>query len=107
MSYYNKNWLYDEYCSLFKEKTGSNIDDAEKVFMKNYFSVDNDSSIKDIYYLAVYRLKRGYPRWLVYFFVTMSLKSDFCKKNAPDSIQKLYKSFAGAGRYIVLAAGNL
>jgi len=94
MSYYNKNWLYPEYKQLFEEFTGTEPTEEEKIFLQQYFNPYEENGGKNIYYMAVFRLKRGWYKALVYFFICKSLKKDFKKAENMQTLVKLHKVFA-------------
>lgn len=94
MSYYNKNWLYDEYAVLFLDATGEEPTAAEEEFLKSYFNTYTEGGEKPIYYMAIFRLKRGWYKFLVYFFIARSLKKDFQKDESLNTLETLHKVFA-------------
>jgi len=91
MNYYNKNWLYKDYKKLYIDTTKSEPTEEEELFLKSYFNTLSEDGAKKIYYMAVFRLKRGWYRFIVYFLIKKSLKNDL--KNL-DGIAKLNKVFA-------------
>lgn len=87
-------WLYEEHRSLFENITGSKLTKEESEFLKSYFNpLDNLSKGKYLYYLSVYRLKRFYPRFLVYLMIKKTLKNDFASENL-DSLVLVHDHFA-------------
>ncbi|MBE0514983.1 hypothetical protein [Sulfurimonas sp.] len=87
-------WLYEEHRSLFENITGSKLTKEESEFLKSYFNpLDNLSKGKHLYYLSVYRLKRFYPRSLVYLMIKKTLKNDFASENL-DSLVLVHDHFA-------------
>jgi len=93
MANYNKNWLYNEYVELFVNTTGSDPTKEEKDFLKKYFDTYDESGAKPIYYMAIFRLKRGWNKFIVYFFIAKSLKKDF-KNSKQTALATIYKVFA-------------
>jgi len=94
MSFYNKNWVYQEYKELYVDITGADLTDAEDQFLKKYFDPYNDDGGKKIYYMAVFRLKRGWHQFLVYFLIAKNLKKDFNKIEGLETLVVLHKHFA-------------
>jgi len=77
MSYHHKNWLYEEYLKLFLIITEGKATEIEKGFLKVYFDPYKDGRAKFIYYEAVFRLKRGWPKFAVLYFIKRSFRQDF------------------------------
>jgi len=94
MSYYSKSWLYDEYKRLFLDITGAEPNKEEKEFLKNYFDPFNETGAKPIYYMAIFRLKRGYYKFFVYFLIAKKFKKDFKKAENLETLVALHKIFA-------------
>jgi hypothetical protein len=88
------SWLYEDYRLLFENTTGSKLTKEESEFLKNYLNpLDNLSKGKCLYYLSVYRLKRFYPRFLVYILIKRTLRDDFSQENQ-DSLVFMHEHFA-------------
>jgi len=94
MSYYHKNWLYDEYLQLFLDTTGAKLTVDEKNSLKNYFNTYAEGGAKSIYYMAIFRLKRGWYKFLVYLLISRALKKDFQKDESMNTLVPLHKIFA-------------
>jgi len=94
MGYYSKSWLFDEYKELYVTKTGTKPTDEEIKFLKKYFDPFNDSGAKKIYYMAIFRLKRGWVKFVVYFIIKKSLKRDFQRGENLDTLVALHHDFA-------------
>jgi hypothetical protein len=94
MSYYHKNLLYDEYLQLFLDEIGTEPTAKEKKFLKSYFDPHNSDGAKLIYYMAIFRLKRGWYKFFVYFLIARTLKKAFKKDETLDALVKLHKVFA-------------
>jgi len=92
MSY--KNWLFDHYSKIFKDSTGTYPNDMEKEFLKKFLNIAEESKGKEIYYMSIYMLKRWYPKFFVFIFISYSIKKYFIKTNAPESLILLNKEFA-------------
>ena len=94
MSYYSsKDWLYEDAIKVYKDRTGSKPPEEEKEFLKEFFNTYNDDGAKSIYYMAIFRLKRGYYKFVVLFFIERALKKEFERENL-DSLVALHKIFA-------------
>lgn len=88
------SWLYEEHRLLFENITGSKLTKEESEFLKNYFNpLDNLSKGKHLYYLSVYRLKRFYPRFLVYLMIKRAMKNDFASEKL-DALVLVHDHFA-------------
>lgn len=94
MSIYSKNWLYEEYKALYESTTGSKPLDHEKNFLRAFFDPYNEGGAKNIYYMAIFRLKRGWYRSLVFFFIKRALKKEFKKDENLKTLVSLYNVFA-------------
>lgn len=94
MSYYHKKWLYDEYKQLYIDITGSKPLEDEDKFLKEYFDPFNDYGAKEIYYMAIFRLKRGWYKTLVYLLLIRAIKKDFQKNENTNTLVLLHKDFA-------------
>ena len=95
MSYFTKNWLLQEYTSLYKDHTGvDDLEENEKEFLKTFFDAYSNSNGKEIYYRTVYKFKKNYPRFLILFFLKKELKKAFAIQNAPEAFKKLCDEFA-------------
>ena len=94
MSYYNKNWLYDEYAELFLDATGAEPTAAEEESLKSYFNTYTEGGAKPIYYMAIFRLKRGWYKFLVYLLISRALKKEFQKDESLTTLVTLHKIFA-------------
>ncbi|MFK5937900.1 MAG: hypothetical protein QM497_05815 [Sulfurimonas sp.] len=91
---YNKNWLYNEYAVLFLDATGEEPTAAEEESLKSYLNTYTEGGAKPIYYMAIFRFKRGWNIPLVYFFIARSLKKDFQKDESLNTLETLHKVFA-------------
>lgn len=95
MSYYSsKDWLYEDAIKLFKEETGSKPLEEEKEFLKSFFNPYIDGRAKSIYYMAVFRLKRGWYKFVVLFLISRALKKEFKRGENLDALVALHKIFA-------------
>lgn len=94
MAYYNKNWLLESYIEIFVNNTGSQPSEKEKEYLSQLLNISKETIGKQIYYTAIYRLKRWYPRFLVYILISITLKRYLIKTNAPESLIQLYKEFS-------------
>ena len=95
MSCFTKNWLLQEYTTLYIENTGVDaLEEDEKEFLKSFFDAYSNSKGKEIYYKTVYKFKKNYPKFLIFFFLKKELKKAFTTKKAPDSFIKLSDEFA-------------
>lgn len=94
MSKSSSSWLFEDYKKIFEDKTGSTLPNEEAEFLKKYFNpYSNFAPGKHLYYLSVFRLKRFYPRFVVYFLIKMKLYKDFTAAEQ-DSLKSLYEDFA-------------
>lgn len=94
MSMHSKNWLYEEYKALYESTTGSKPLDNEKDFLRDFFDPYNEGGAKNIYYMAIFRLKRGWYRSLVLYFIKMALKKEFKKDENLKTLVSLHNIFA-------------
>lgn len=95
MSKRDSSWLYKDYESLFEYITGSKLTSEESVFLKSYFNTqDNFSKGKRLYYLSVFRLKRLYPRFLVYYLIKKTFKEDFSQNKNLHALVLVHQHFA-------------
>lgn len=88
---YNKNWLYENYRNLYSGVTGGELLKEEKDFLKIYFDPFNENGGKKVYYMAIFRLKRGWYVFFVYFLIARTLKKDFQKV---ENLASLHRVFA-------------
>jgi len=94
MSYYSRDWLYEDAIKVYKDRTGSKPLEEEKEFLKEFFNTYNDDGAKSIYYMAIFRLKRGYYKFIVLFLIERALKKKFKSGENLDTLVKLHKIFA-------------
>lgn len=94
MRYYDKNWLHKEYQELFLDTTGTEATKQEKEFIKKYFNPYKEDGSKYIYYEAIFRLKRGWPKFAVFYLIKQSFKKEFIKHEELESLILLHKVFA-------------
>jgi len=89
------NWLYENYKDEYIKQTGiTELEQDEKEFLSSMFNAYKETKEKEIYYDAVYKFKRGYPRFLIFFEINKNLKKAFIQHNAPISLVKAHKVFA-------------
>jgi hypothetical protein len=89
------NWIYRDFKNIFIKKTGvTMLEDDELIFLSKFTDVEKDSPNKIIYYNALFRFKRWYPKKIVYYLVFLEYIYVFYKNKAPKSIKKLVKDFA-------------
>lgn len=79
------------YEKKFEEGT---LNDKDFLYLLNFTNVLEDSKSKDFLYQTVFRLKRWYPRFLIYFLLKIELKHYLKKSEASKNIQSLYKEYA-------------
>jgi hypothetical protein len=91
---HSKNWLYEEYKTLYENATGSKPLDDEKSFLQDFFDPYNEGEAKTIYYMAIFRLKRGWYRFLVLYFIKRALKKEFKKDENLKILVSLHSVFA-------------
>lgn len=95
MSYYNsKSWLYDEYKNLYFNITGTKPTEEEINFLKEFFNPYNNGGAKEIYYMSIFRLKRGWYKFLVYFLIKNAFKKSFQECENLDTLVVIHKQFA-------------
>ncbi len=94
MSKSSSSWLVEDYKTIFENKTGSKLTKEEAEFLKNYFDPYSNFAIgKQLYYISIFRLKRFYPRFMVYFFIKKTLRDDFANAGF-KSLASLHVDFA-------------
>ena len=90
----SKNYIKNQYVLVYKNQTGvTKLTDKEDNFFTKFTKID-DSHARIIFFNAVYKLKRFYPKFIIYFCIHKELKKIFKKENAPNEIQKLSSFFA-------------
>lgn len=89
-----QNWLFKDFCIIFEEKTGTQPNHEEKLYISKFFDINIQSKGKEIYYLSVFRLKRCYPKVFVYYLILWRYKQYFKRTNAPKSLCLLASDFA-------------
>ncbi len=95
MGYYNNDWLYQDACDEYKRTAGiDKLEDDEKVFLKNFYDTKNDSQSKNIYYNAVFKLKRNNPKFFVSWCIKRTIKRYFIKQKAPKGLINASDIFA-------------
>lgn len=91
---YNRNWLSNNFCDIFELETGTKPNEDEKKCLNKLLDTTTESEGKELYYLAIYRLKRWYPKIIVYYFLLCSYKKYFKQNKAPHSLYLLSNKFA-------------
>ena len=94
MSYYNKYWLYDGYKKLYVNLIGAKPTEDEVKFLKVFYDPHNNDGGKKIYYMAIFRLKRGWYKFFVYYLIKKSLKKSFLEHKNLDTLVFIHKEFA-------------
>jgi len=94
MGYYEHDWLYTKYKKVYENITGAGLSRGEKVSLHIFFNTQEDSLGKEIYYMAIYRLKRGWFPYLVYLIIAHKLKRAFSAKENLNTFIPLHKIFA-------------
>lgn len=92
--YYDSLWLYKKHKLLFEDSTGANLTNAENNALKTFFDTEKSSPGKEIYYMAILRIKRSWPIFLVYLFICFSLKKKFNQDESLQTLAPLNKIFA-------------
>jgi len=101
---YNKSWLYQSMSKVFQAETGTKFTKEEQEYAYTMFSVSEDTAAKIVYYNAVYRFKRNYPKFLVSILIQYEFKKMLKETNAPDSIIAISSKLAQVSFFGALKA---
>lgn len=95
MKYTSNSWLSKEYVNIFKDVTGvKKLEKDEEKFIVDFFDISSNSTAKEVYYNAIYRYKRGYPKFFILFFIKRAFKYEFKLQKAPESFIEISDKFA-------------
>lgn len=91
----SKNYIKNQYIAVFKEEKGiKKLTKEEDEFLTVFTNIDDISPAKIIFFNAVYRIRKFYPKTIVCFLVHYSLKKAFKREDTPESICSISKALA-------------
>lgn len=80
--------------NFLKKRQDLRPSEEEKDFLKSFYNPYTDGRAKSIYYMAVFRLKRGWYKFVVLFLISRALKKEFKRGENLDALVALHKIFA-------------
>lgn len=94
MPYSKKSFMYDRYSRLFYTKFERNFDNIEESLMIKFTSIEFDFGLKKLFYNSIYRMKRWYPKIIVYILIYIEFYIYFKKNNASKDLLKAISIFS-------------
>ena len=91
----SKNYIKNQYIKVFQDETGcENLTEEEDEFLSRFTDIEEVSQAKIIFFGAVLRFARFYPKFMIRFLARIELKKAFEIEKAPISFKKITNNLA-------------